>query len=149
MKSKQHIDSLLSVDKAKKFMNFVNKNTYFIYEDERYRQVKGLAMGAPSSGAIATLFLGWEAKAWLQGYGGAHLLTYFRYIDDIFFMFKGTRTELDAFLERMSFTGLKLTFSISRNYWIFLDTVIQKDFLWVQAYTRLYAKSGNTHMYVP
>ena len=106
-------------------------------------------MGAPSSGAIANLFLGWQEKSWLKECGGPHLLTYLRYIDDIFFMFKGTKAELDRFLGTMTFTGLKLTFHISQTSCVFLDTTVQKPNSWDLVYTDLYAKPGNTHMYVP
>ena len=68
-------------------MHFVNDNTYFTYNNIHYKQVKGLVMGAPCSGAIANLFLSWEEKSCLKGCGGPHLPIYLRYIDDIFYMF--------------------------------------------------------------
>ena len=148
MKGKRHIKGLLSVDEARRFMTFVNKNTFLSYEDVWYKQVKRLAMGVPSSGAIANLFLGWEEKSWLKGCGGPHLLTYLTYIDDIFCMFKGSKAELDQFLGTMTFCGLKLTFHISRTSCVFLDTVVHKGNPWDAVFTDLYAKPGNTHIYV-
>lgn len=150
MKGNPHIKGLLSVDETNRFMDFVNENTYFRYKDNFYQQVEGLAMGAPCSGAIANLFLGWEEKSWLKAYGDSHLRMYCRYIDDIALIYEGSQQELDHFLKTMTFTGLKLTFHTSSQRVVFLDTTLNKgDRPWEGIHTDLYAKPGNTHMYVP
>ena len=150
MKGNPHIKGLLSVGEAVGFMDFVNNNTYFRYGNCIYQQVEGLAMGAPCSGAIANLFLGWEEKSWLKAYGDSHLRMYCRYIDDIAFIYEGSTESLNHLMKTMTFTGLKLTFHTSRDRVVFLDTTLNKaDHQWERIYTDLYAKPGNTHMYVP
>ena len=152
MKGHPDIKGLCTTEEVRFLMDFVNHSVFFKYQDITYHQAKGLAMGAPSSGIIANLFLAIEEKQWrLSNTFRKHIRMYNRYIDDIFMVFEGTKNELDLFLSEFQFSSLKLTFHVGTTHPIpFLDCEVKMARVeWDPLVTTLYAKPGNTHMYVP
>ena len=152
MKGHPAIQGFRTAEEVRFLMDFVNHFVFFKYQDVTYHQAKGLAMGAPSSGIIANLFLAIEEKQWrLFDTFHKHIQMYNRYTDDIFMLFEGTKNELEIFLSDFSFSSLKLTFHTGTTHPIpFPDCEVKMAPVeWDPIVTTPYAKPGNTHMYVP
>ncbi|XP_072392054.1 uncharacterized protein [Diabrotica undecimpunctata] len=86
-------------------------NTYFIYGDQRYKQVEGAPMGSPLSPVIANLFMQdieerairtaeYKPKLWL------------RYVDDTFIIWTHGVDKLTAFLEYINSIHPKIKFTM-------------------------------------
>ncbi|XP_074035217.1 uncharacterized protein [Leptinotarsa decemlineata] len=60
------------------------KNTYFIYNDQRYRQIEGAPMGSPLSPVVANLFME-EIETEAIATSPLKPKLWLRYFDDIFF----------------------------------------------------------------
>lgn len=104
------------------------KNTYFSYNDKRYRQIEGAPMGSPLSPVIANLFMEdievralesttLKPKLWL------------RYVDDTFVIWTHGRNKLDEFLSHLNNIHSKIQFTMeveSLNQLPFLDVLLKK-----------------------
>ena len=67
-------------------------------------------------------------------------LTYFRYIDDIFLIWTGTKNKVDQFFKYLNkkHTSIKFDYKTSKNRIAFLDTEI---YLYVsELHTKIYRK---------
>ena len=53
-----------------------------------YDQVDGVAMGSPLAPNLANIFMGHHEKGWIRNYIYGELLSYKRYVDDIFAVFE-------------------------------------------------------------
>lgn len=91
-------------------IRIVMENNYFIYRNTIYHQVCGTAMGCNAAPVYANLFIAaYEFYFRRKNYWPR---LYFRYIDDIFFVWEGTLMELHQFKVLMNqlSPSLKLTF---------------------------------------
>jgi hypothetical protein len=72
---------------------------------------------------------------------------YFRYLDDIFFIWPGSRTELTDFFEFLNsvIPGIKLTFECSDKSINFLDTTVYKEKSNFTLQTKTFFKETDTH----
>ena len=68
----------------KKLLNYATSGE-FIYGDKLYKQVDGVAMGSPLGPTLANLFMANLEKEWTLAPNAPTV--YFRYVDDIFFVF--------------------------------------------------------------
>ncbi|XP_023028767.2 uncharacterized protein [Leptinotarsa decemlineata] len=73
------------------------KNTYFIYNDQRYRQIEGAPMGSPLSPVVANLFM---EEIETEAIATSHLKPklWLRYVDDIFVIWSHGHQELSRCL---------------------------------------------------
>ena len=69
-------------DQIGNLLHIVLENTYFSFEDQIFKQIKGLPMGSPLSGLMAILFMDSIEKQALQQVNT--ILTFRRYVDDCF-----------------------------------------------------------------
>ena len=97
-------------------------NNYFGFNGDLYLQTKGVAMGKPFAPSLANIFLipfdhfacnNFKIKP----------LAFFRYIDDIFFIWPGLVQELKEFELLLNFwnPSIHLTFNFSPSSVNFLD----------------------------
>lgn len=115
----------------------ISKGTLLKFDNDCYLQMKGTAIGASVSVAVAEIFIHanierkrkLEKQPWL----------FYRYIGDIFGVFQGTEAELqDYFKEPNSFhPDLKFTIEYDKMKLPFLDTLCT-----------VYHKPSNTHQYL-
>ena len=110
--------------------NVITRQNYFTHKHDIISQYDGLAMGVPSSGLIAKLFLQHTENTHLARLSQKRkIINYFRYVDDILLIFDFNHTHIQAILMdfNTSHLHLKFTAEIGRDNIInYLDTSIQK-----------------------
>ncbi|XP_069167513.1 uncharacterized protein [Procambarus clarkii] len=125
------------------------RDTILTFEEKAYRQIKGTAIGASSSVAIAEIFVHevFESQR-ISLQKGPNL--YFRYIDDIFGVMVGGMEELDNFYSWANgvHPNLKFTLEKGQRELNFLDTTIYIDPVTRRLETKAYYKPTNLHMYL-
>uniref|UniRef100_A0A803JIM5 GIY-YIG domain-containing protein n=1 Tax=Xenopus tropicalis TaxID=8364 RepID=A0A803JIM5_XENTR len=120
----QYIDFIVSITQ------FCLTHNFFIFNNKFYLQQRGVAMGAAFAPTYANLFLGWWEANWVFNDELTHytqfVLDWFRYIDDLFFLWTGTTELLEDFLHKLNENGLniKLTHTYSTHKIDFLDISI-------------------------
>ena len=68
------------------------KESYFMFDNEYYQQIDGVAMGSPLGPTLANAFLSYHEKTWLENWPSEFKpVLYRRYVDDIFVLFKSPR----------------------------------------------------------
>ena len=82
-------------------------------------------MGTKMAPPYANIFMSHFETPLMTTYA-QHILLWKRYIDDILFLWKGTRQSLEKFIQHTNtlHPTIKLTFEISTNEINFLDTTI-------------------------
>ena len=98
--------------------NIIQLNTFQV-TDMFFLQTTGLPMGGPLSGVLANIFLGYMERNIIKFNG---IISYLRYMDDIFIMSNTTNEELLQFINilKNSFS-LNITSSTNRHNVTFLD----------------------------
>ena len=128
---------------------FVLNNNYFEADGVLYHQQWGMAMGTPMAVSAAVIYLARLEEPLLTS---SHLIFYKRYIDDIFFIWSGTLSELDSFLLKLNNLAptIKLSWDISKERAVFLDMVIFKDQdVPAKLVTKPFQKPLNRYLYIP
>lgn len=104
------------------------KNNDFMFNNEYYLQVCGTAMGKTYAPGLADLYM---AEFDVQARRGFKVnpLHYYRYLDDIFFVWTGTVQELQEYETYLNtlIPGIKITLQYSYNSVDFLDTTVYKQ----------------------
>ena len=108
------------------FLTLILTLNNFIFNDENYIQINGCSMGTKCAPPYASLFMGWFEKAYIYPRIQQHISMYVRYIDDIFFVWKGTEAQLKEFLEVINTVHPTIKFDAkhSRKKIEFLDTTV-------------------------
>lgn len=105
----------------------LNQN-YFRFQDKYYLQIKGTAMGANMAPAYAVIYMSWFERTkilcnleWCD-----KIVCWWRYIDNIFVVWRGNRTELDSFSTHLNTLdgNIKFTLETANTSVNFLDTRI-------------------------
>lgn len=107
-----------------KMCQFITKNNYFSFGNDIYKQIDGLAMGTNAAVNLANYYL---AKL-LDPHIGSHskVRYYKRYIDDLFFIWEGTESDLLDFKYSIDklIPNIRFTCSHSPSSINFLDLTI-------------------------
>lgn len=124
--------------------DFVCNSNYFRYGSMIYKQVDGIAMGCNAAVHFANIYLDeFDHKF------APVCKFYCRYIDDLFFVWKGSEYLLQSLFNRMNafIPGIKLNFSFSKSTVDFLDLCIfrHRD----QLLFRTFQKPFNIYQYLP
>lgn len=134
-------------------LKFVMENNYFTFGEYNFRQCSGIAMGTPCAPSYANILMHFTEKSYFESsYCEFKPLFYGRYIDDIFFVFKGTELQLKSFLDsfdthRVYNDKLKITWTYSQDSIEFLDLVIHSKPGKLQLST--HQKALNKYLYIP
>ena len=120
----------------------------FVFNGINYLQKKGCAMGTKCAPSYANIFMGW-----FEGKFIFPLLTnlsdfYQRFIDDIFLIWNGTKTEFDNFLKKINecHPSIKFEYEMSKTEITFLDTTVFKEDNKLR--TKLYVKPTDSQSYL-
>ena len=128
---------------------FILTNNYFEAEGILFHQKWGLAMGTPFAVSAAVIYMARLENPLLSAEG---FLFYSRFIDDIFFIWHRSLSELQSFLDLLNSLApsIKLTWSFSQENINFLDMVVYVD---QGSPTKLcvkpYQKPLNRYLYIP
>jgi len=118
----------------------------FRFQDKYYLQKQGTAMGTRMAPSYANLFMGLFETNFLSS-KSLKPLAWFRFIDDIFFIWQHGLESLIHFLEKLNtFSNLKFTWKYSSEMINFLDVniFIQSGHL----ETKLLIEESNTMQYL-
>ena len=123
-------DLQISREKLLKLFKFCTSNTHFLFRNEYFEQVDGVAMGSPLAPILANLFMGHHENIWLRNYNAkSSPLFYRRYVDDIFAIFKN-ETEADEFFKYINSKHQNIKFTTEKEHnkkLPFLDILICKN----------------------
>ena len=131
----------------KLILSFILKHNQFDFMDKHYKQIQGTAMGTKMAPPYANIFMSYFETPLMTTYS-KHILLWKRYIDDILFLWRGTRKSLEQFTQHTNnlHPTIKLTFEISTDEINFLDTTIYVDKRNYRLCTTLYRKPTNKNL---
>ena len=127
----------------------------FTFNGKLFLQLFGVAMGTRVAPTFACIFMGWLETLMLGAWKGKQPVLWKRYIDDIFFLWQGSKQELEDFITHMNNVHPTIKFKCAENDHYdftsksvnFLDMKIfidEKGFL----QTTLYTKPGKLCQYL-
>ena len=98
----------------------------FVFNDQNYVQINGASMGTKCSPTYSSLFMGKFEEINILPRIRDMIMIYVRYIDDIFFIWKGTEEELLNFFAEINLVHptIKFDYSYSRKSVNFLDSKV-------------------------
>ena len=120
----------------------------FVFNDTNYVQVNGASMGTKCAPTYASLFMGAFEQSHLIPKIKDFILLYVRYIDDIFFLWKGSEEELLKFLASVNklHPTIKFDYAYSKSNITFLDSRI--SFSGRKLKTSIFSKPTDRKAYV-
>ena len=133
-------------DTFREVMLIATRGVEFIFNNQMYKQLDGVAMGSPLGPALANIFAGFHESRIFDNTTKPGV--YFRYVDDSFVIF-GSKLDCDHFQEKLNLLHPALKFPIVKeqnNSLNFLDVLVEKEgtgFL-----TRIYRKPTFTGQYI-
>ncbi|CAJ0967291.1 unnamed protein product [Ranitomeya imitator] len=131
-------------------LEYILTHNAFTFDGKHFHQLRGTAMGCPCAPSYANLFLGWWEETIVFGdeerWWHKFISIWYRYIDDVFMVWTGTREEFTMFMGCLNINkvGLKFTSEISEIELAFLDLKIVKDESG-QVATSIYRKPTSTN----
>lgn len=144
----RHPDPNRPSDQILQLLEIALRNNDFTFAGRIFLQICGTAMGKTFAPSLANLYL---IDFDSQACNGFHVkpLHFYRYLDDIFFLWPGSRQDLldfNVFLNSI-LPGIKVTLTIRSEITEFLDTRIYKHHSPHQTvlHTRVFFKDTDTH----
>ena len=121
----------------------------FIFNSVHYLQQMGCPMGTKCAPNYANLFMGDFENKFIYPLIRTYSVLYLRYIDDIFMLWKGSKEQLDNFINAINekHPTIKFDFEISQQQVNFLDTTVYIEENNIIK-TKLYTKETDTHNYL-
>ena len=141
----------------KQLIKFVLSNNVFRFGVQVYKQIKGTAMGTPMAPNFANLFMDKFECQLLKDFEkihGTRPLIWYRYVDDIFFIWNGSQESLNTFIEfaqnysnsKNMKSKIKFEVNMSCESVNFLDVVVSNQSGRLE--TSLYTKPTDAHLYL-
>ena len=126
---------------------FVLKNNYFEFNSSFKNQISGTAIGTKFASPYACIFMDYIEREFLKN-EEIQPWIWFRYIDDIFFIWTASEKELDKFLNRLNtfHPNLRFTRERSRERLNFLDVIVKIQ--QGELVTDLYYKSTEISIFI-
>lgn len=133
-----------------KLLEITLLNNDFEFNSEFYLQILGIAMGKRYAPSLANIYLRHFDKRAKLGLGGVFPQLYFRFIDDIHFVWTGTEAELKEFESYLNglIPGIKISFEYSVDSVHFLDVTLYKkqfDENYDVIQSKVYFKETDSH----
>ena len=141
----------------KSLISLVLRSNAFRFGNQIYKQLMGTAMGTPMAPNYANIFMGKYENDLINSYHetrGVKPLVWYRYIDDIFFIWTEGPEKLSDFLEyaqnfskmRKMKSNIRFEVNQSVEKVNFLD--VEVCFSGTTLTTSLYSKPTDAHMYL-
>lgn len=112
-------------------LSFILHNNYFTYDGSIYHRERGTAMGTSVAPSSANLFIGCFEKEYIVSNHPfrSKILLFKRYIDDLFFLWRGDDQEAHRFVHFLNTNtwGIKFTPNFCYTEIEFLDVLISHD----------------------
>ena len=130
------------------FLKRILAHNNFVLNGINYLQKRGCTMGTKCAPSYANIFMGWFEEKFifllLTNLSDFHL----RFIDGIFLIWNGTKTEFDNFLKKINecHPSIKFEYEMSKTEINFLDTTVFKVNNKLQ--TKLYVKPTERRTYL-
>ena len=111
-----------------KLTEIVLCNNTLQFAGENYLQIQGTAMGTKMAPAYANIFMGELEREWLAHDKGNMIQSWYRFIDDIFVLWKGSEQDLEEFVHTCNYARqtIKVTCVKSMESISFLDVTVYK-----------------------
>ena len=110
-----------------KLLEFATKKSHFLFDDQYYDQIDGVAMGSPLGPVFANIFMCHFEERWVTK-GQIRPSLWYRYVDDTFTMFESKDTA-NEFLQYLNsrHESIKFTIEFEQDNEIpFLDILIKR-----------------------
>lgn len=144
----KHPDPKRPDEEILKLLKLTLENNDFEFNKKLFLQIHGTAMGYPYAPNLANIFLLDFDRALQEGFKVKPLF-YFRFLDDIFFIWPGTIAELNEFGNYINglIPDIKVTLTHHQNEIAFLDTTVFKHHTDTDTtlQTRVYFKQTDSH----
>ena len=130
------------------FLTLILTLNNFVFNDRNYVQVNGASMGTKCAPNYASLFMGKFEELHIMPKIKDFILIYIRYIDDLFFVWKGSEQDLIKFFKEINeiHPTIKFDYVYSRKSVNFLDTKVTID--GKKLSTSLYTKPTDRKAYL-
>ena len=108
-------------------IDIVLKNNVFEFNNNYYLQIQGTAMGTKMAPVYANLFMG-KVEEQLIELGKPHIKLWKRFIDDIFVIWTGSKSEFVTYMTIINqiHNTIKFTHELSETELTFLDITLYK-----------------------
>ena len=119
----------------------------FVFNGINYLQEKDCAMGTKCAPSYVNIYMGWFEETFLFPFLTNVSNFYLRFIDDIFLIWYGTKTEFNNFLKKSNecHPSIKSEYEMSQTETNFLDTTVFKVDNKLQ--TKVYVKPTDKVIY--
>jgi hypothetical protein len=130
-----------------RMLNAVLKLNNFTFNHRHFLQINGTAMGTKVAPTYANLFMNSLEEKYIYTRADCPR-KWFRFIDDVFMIFRGTEIELKAFLDHCNniHADIKFTYEYSKTEVVFLDLRVYSSGQTIK--TDLYTKPTNSFSYL-
>ena len=110
-----------------KMLSLILKYNVFRFEKDYYLQINGTAMGTRVAPTYAIIFMNWLEENYICN-RYRNLRYWFRFIDDIWAIFRGTEAEIIAFKNFCNsiHPTIKFTMEFSKDKVVFLDLITSR-----------------------
>ncbi|CAJ0966787.1 unnamed protein product, partial [Ranitomeya imitator] len=113
------------------FLRVILTSNFFLFQDTFYLQKRGTAMGSHAAPPYANAYMVHfeESIIYMNSLFKENIITWKRYIDDVFCVWRGSEETLHSFLSLLNTSWPGITFTINYDLWSmnFLDTLVVKD----------------------
>ena len=122
-------DKTVSTKVITSFLSLILTLNNFISNSVNYIQKMGCAMGTICAPSYANLFMAQLEEKHIYPHIKGIALSYLRYIDDIFIIWKGTKEQSITFINELNknHKTIKFEYEISSQKIPFLDTMVYKE----------------------
>jgi hypothetical protein len=130
-----------------KMLEIIMNTNYFEYHGQLFHQIEGIAMGTNCAVSVANLYMAELIDSKLTTIPG--IRSYCRFIDDICFIFKGSKEELDNMIKLSNLLHKKILFTYvaSKTELDVLDVTFYHSNLKIEFKT--FQKPVNKYLYLP
>jgi Reverse transcriptase (RNA-dependent DNA polymerase) len=138
--------SILDEVAFRELLSFATSDVHFLFNNDWYKQVDGVAMGSPLAPTLASIFLS-SIEDKIDSFVGRKPLAYKRYVDDIFLIFQN-ETDISPFLNYMNSLHSNVKFTMEKEQdkkLSFLDLLIERKNGRYE--TEIYRKKTDTGLY--
>ena len=124
-----NIVNIITREQMKRLLHYCVKLNHFMFDNQYYDQIDGVAMGSSLGQILADIFMSDLENKVFDTFDGNLPLFYKRYVDDIFLVFND-RDDCELFYEYMNrqHPNIKFTLDIEENECLpFLDVLVSRS----------------------